>query len=109
MSEYVASELTVSLGAIYCWVVVVVSSAESLPHEATEKTNAHTNSIAVIDSFKEGNIGAATGKLAGGLNNASAGVIDAELGNSIQHHINLLEFIKSEMSEVVGISKQREG
>jgi hypothetical protein len=70
---------------------------------------AKTNSIAVIDSFKEGNIGAATGKLAGGLNNASSGVIDAELGNSIQHHINLLEFIKMEMSEVAGISKQREG
>ena len=70
---------------------------------------AKTNSIAVIDSFKEGNIGAATGKLAGGLNNASSGVIDAELGNSIQHHINLLVFIKMEMSEVAGISKQREG
>ena len=70
---------------------------------------AKTNSMAIIDSFKEGNIGAATGKLAGGLNNASSGVIDAELGNSIQHHINLLEFIKMEMSEVAGISKQREG
>lgn len=70
---------------------------------------AKTNNIAVIDSFKEGNIGAATGKLAGGLNNASSGVIDAELGNSIQQNINLLEYIKSEMSEVCGISKQREG
>lgn len=70
---------------------------------------AKTNGIAVIDSFKEGNIGAATGKLAGALNNASSGVIDAEFGNSIQSHINLLEFIKMEMSEVVGISKQREG
>ena len=70
---------------------------------------AKTNSIAVIDSFKEGNIGAATGKLAGALNNASSGVIDLELGNSIQFYINLLEFIKMEMSEVVGITKQREG
>jgi hypothetical protein len=70
---------------------------------------AKTNGIAVVDSFKEGNVGAATGKLAGGLNNNSSGVIDAELGNSIQHHINLLEFIKMEMSEVAGISKQREG
>jgi hypothetical protein len=70
---------------------------------------AKTNNIAVIDSFKEGNIGAATGKLAGGLNNASSGVIDAELGNSIQQSINLLEFTKQEMSDVAGISKQREG
>lgn len=70
---------------------------------------AKKNNIAVMDSFKEGNIGAATGKLAGALNNASSGVIDAELGNSIQMYINMLEFIKMEMSEVVGISKQREG
>lgn len=70
---------------------------------------ARTNNIAVVDSFKEGNIGAATGKLAGALNNASSGVIDAELGNSIQQSINLLEFIKLEMADVAGISKQREG
>lgn len=70
---------------------------------------AKTNSIAVVNSFKEGNKGAAAGKLAGGLNNASSGVIDAELGNTIQQYTNLLEFIKMEMSEVAGITKQREG
>lgn len=70
---------------------------------------AKTNGIVVTDSFKEGNIGAATGKLAGGLNNASSGVINAELGNTIQQYTNLLEFIKMEMSDVAGISKQREG
>ena len=70
---------------------------------------AKTNNIAVIDSFKEGNIGTSTGKLAGALNNASSGVIDAELGNIIQQDINLLEFIKMEMADVAGISKQREG
>ena len=70
---------------------------------------AKVNGIAVVDSFKEGNIGAATGKLAGALNNANSGVIDAEFGNNIQQLINLLEFIKLEMSEVAGISKQREG
>lgn len=68
-----------------------------------------TAGIAVEDSFKEGNKGAATGKLAGGMNNASSGVIDAELGTSIQQQISLLEFVKNEMSEVAGISKQREG
>lgn len=65
--------------------------------------------IVVTDSFREGQIGAATGKLAGGLNNASTGVINAESGNSIQHLINTLEYIKNEMSEVAGISRQREG
>lgn len=70
---------------------------------------AKVNGVAVIDSFKEGNIGAATGKLAGALNNAQSGVIDADWGNNIQQYINLLAFIKMEMSEVVGISPQREG
>ena len=70
---------------------------------------AKTNGIAVEDSFKEGDYGSATGKLAGGMNNASSGVIDADFGNNIQQYINLLEFIKMEMSEVAGISKQREG
>lgn len=70
---------------------------------------AKVNGIAVSDSFKEGNIGAATGKLAGALNNAQSGVIDADWGNNIQQYINFLSFIKMEMSEVVGISPQREG
>lgn len=70
---------------------------------------ARVNGLAVIDSFNEGNIGASTGKLAGALNNASSGVIDAEVGNSIQMLINLLEFIKMEMSEAAGITRQREG
>ena len=70
---------------------------------------AKANGIAVEDSFREGNYGAANGKLAGAMNNASSGMIDAEFGNSIQSQINLLEFIKMEMSEVAGISKQREG
>lgn len=67
------------------------------------------NNLAVVDSFKEGNIGAATGKLAGAMNNNTSGVIDAELGGIIQQYISTLEFIKMEMSEVAGITKQREG
>lgn len=70
---------------------------------------AKTMGLAVEDSFNEGNIGAATGKIAGALNNASTGVITASDGNQIQQYINLLEFIKMEMSEVAGITKQREG
>ena len=70
---------------------------------------AKTNNLAIVDSFKEGNSGLAKGHLAGSLNNASSGVIDAEMGNIIQQEVNLLDFIKMEMSDVVGISRQREG
>lgn len=70
---------------------------------------AQANNLAIIDSFKEGTSGVSIGKLAGALNNASSGVIDAEMGNIIQQEINLLDYIKMEMSDVVGISKQREG
>lgn len=69
----------------------------------------NVNNIAVEDSFKEGNIGVATGKLAGAMNNASSGVIDASLGNEIQQYINLLEWISTKIGELPGISRQREG
>lgn len=67
------------------------------------------NGIAVEDSFKEGNVGMATGKLAGAMNNASSGVIDATLGNDIQGYINLLAWIDTQIGQMIGISKQREG
>lgn len=67
------------------------------------------NNIAAEDSFKEGDVGRATGMLAGGLNNASSGVIDASLGNEIQQYISLLEWIGTKIGEIAGISKQREG
>ena len=70
---------------------------------------ARVNGIAIIDSFNEGDYGAGAGKLAGAMNNNSNGVIDAELGDSIQQYINLLEYIKSDLSDISGISKQREG
>lgn len=65
--------------------------------------------FAIEDSFREGNNGASLGKLSGALNNNSSGVIDAEFGNSIQQYVNLLEYIENKLSEVSGISKQREG
>lgn len=70
---------------------------------------AKTMGLAVEDSFNEGMVGAATGKLAGGLNNASTGVIAVSDGNQIQQYIMLLNFISEEMASSVGISKQREG
>lgn len=70
---------------------------------------AKVNHILVEDSFKEGSVGAATGKLAGAMNNASTGGLSLDQGNYIQQLVNLLEFIKMEMAEVAGITKQREG
>jgi hypothetical protein len=70
---------------------------------------ARANKVLVRDSFREGNKGAATGKLAGGLNNASKGYIDADWGNSIQNYIELLQWTKDSMSDLVGINRQREG
>jgi len=68
------------------------------------------NKVAVTDSFKEGQQGAALGKIAGGLNNnVGSGVIDMETGNYIQQHVQLLEFIKMEMGEIAGVSQQRQG
>src|SRR5699024_6661899 len=68
-----------------------------------------TNKIAVVDSFKEGNKGTATGKLAGGFNTQGGRSIDMETGNYIQQHIQMLEFIKNEIGEIAGVTKQREG
>jgi hypothetical protein len=70
---------------------------------------AKVNHIAVIDSFNEGKHGAALNKVVGGMNTASRGVLNAELGNSIQQYVNILEYIKSELGEVSGINRQREG
>lgn len=70
---------------------------------------AKVNHVLVEDSFKEGNYGAANGKLAGAMNNASSGGLSLDQGNYIQQLVNLLEFIKMEMAEVAGITKQREG
>jgi hypothetical protein len=70
---------------------------------------ARRDGLYVTNSFNEGHKGAATGKLAGGMNNASRGVIDADQGNLIQQYTNLLEFINLKMGEIVGISAQRMG
>lgn len=67
------------------------------------------NKIAVVDSFKEGQQGAATGKLAGSMNTQGGRAIDMETGSYIQQHIQLLEFIKMEMGEICGVSQQRQG
>jgi len=63
---------------------------------------------AVEDPFKEGNKGAAQGKLAGGMNQNSK-VLDLEMGNYIQQHVMMLDFIKRELGEIAGVNAQRQG
>jgi len=63
---------------------------------------------AIEDPFKEGNKGAATGKIAGQLNQNSR-VLDLEMGSYIQQHVMMLEFIKRELGEIAGVTAQREG
>ena len=67
------------------------------------------NNIAVENSYNEGEVGRSTGVLAGAMNNASSGVIDASLGNEIQQYINLLEWISNKIGELPGITNQRLG
>lgn len=65
--------------------------------------------MVVTNSFEEGKTGVAKGKLAGALNNNVAASIDLDLSSSIMNHVQLLASIKEEMSDVAGISRQREG
>ena len=70
---------------------------------------AKKNHIAVRNSFNEGNEGAAKGKLAGAMNNNTQRIINDATGNYIQQLINLAEWTKTEMGDMVGINRQREG
>lgn len=61
-----------------------------------------------IDSFKEGNKGQATGKLAGGMNN-NRNPMDFNMSNYLQQNMLMLNFLKDEMSHISGVTPQREG
>lgn len=64
--------------------------------------------LAVTDSFREANKGAATGKLAGNMSSNQA-VLDMDMGNYIQQHIQMLEYIKGELDLITGITAERRG
>lgn len=68
-----------------------------------------THGIAVENSYNEGDKGRATGVLAGSMNNATTGVIDASLGTEIQQYLNILEWLTNKIGDIAGISRQREG
>lgn len=61
-----------------------------------------------IDSFKEGNKGRATGTLAGNMN-TNRSPMNFDMGNYIQQNMIILQFLKEEMSDISGVSRQREG
>ncbi len=67
-----------------------------------------TMRIAVQDSFKTGNQGAATGKLAGNMQQNNR-IMDAEMGSYIQQHIMMMQYLEERVGDIVGISRQREG
>ena len=68
-----------------------------------------TMNIAVKNSFNEGQRGAALGKMAGNVGRGDHSYIDMDQGQNIQQHIGLLQYIKSEMAEISGVTDQRLG
>lgn len=65
--------------------------------------------IAVKDSFKEGNKGAATGKLAASVQGSTGQVINQPLGDFIQQQINILNYVEMQMGRIIGVPPQRLG
>lgn len=65
--------------------------------------------IAVKDSFKEGNKGAATGKLAASMQGNTGQVINQQLGDFIQQQINILNYVEMQMGRIIGVPPQRLG
>lgn len=70
---------------------------------------AKVNHLSITDSTNEIKEGPAKGKLVGQLNNASQRIMTDASGNYIQQLMNLAEWTKAEMGEIVGVTKQREG
>ena len=70
---------------------------------------ARKSGISVVDSFKEGQKGMAKGRLAGSVGNTTGRVLEQRVGDFIQTHIDMMEFAKSQMDEITGVSRQRLG
>lgn len=63
---------------------------------------------AVVDAFNESQKASFRGKPAG-LMNESSPVIDLEMGNYIQNHLVMLDFIERRLDSLTGITPQRKG
>ena len=62
----------------------------------------------VYDAFKEGNKGAATGKLAGNMT-AQAGQMNFSNAQEIQQNVMFLNMVKAQIDDLTGVSPQRQG
>lgn len=69
---------------------------------------AEVHGWAVVDPFNEGKKGKATGKLAGDYNTTGK-VLDMQLGDYIQQHIAMLEYVERQLAKISGVTEQREG
>ena len=70
---------------------------------------AKVNHLNVRNSMNEIQEGPAKGKLVGSLNNNTQKIINDASGTYIQQLMNLAEWTKVEMGEIVGVTRQREG
>lgn len=65
--------------------------------------------IMVEDPFNEGQEGAATGKLAGGIGYNPGGSIQIGDSNIIQMNMMMLEFLENRIADISGVTPQRKG
>jgi len=70
---------------------------------------ARKSKVLVENPFNVGKTGQASGIIAGSLNTANSGAVDADQTAGINMHLSILQQIDAEMSAAAGISKQREG
>jgi len=70
---------------------------------------AELNGWFITNSFKEGNEGAATGKLLSNLNNRAPSTMNLDSSNAIISNLEFARYIKNEINEITGITPQREG
>lgn len=86
-------------------------SLSKMPDKWTPKMwmqYAEVNGWLIEDDFNEVKRGSATGKLAGQMSSSST-AIDLEMGNYIQQHLLMLQFLEEQLGQIAGISRQREG
>lgn len=70
---------------------------------------AELNGWFVTDSFKEGNEGAAMGKLLNNINNRAPATMNLDSSQVIMANLEFARYIKNEINEITGITPQREG
>ena len=70
---------------------------------------AEQNGYFIVDSFKEGTKGIATGKLVGNLGQIGSKTYDLRNGESVVMNLNAAKLAKDEMSEIAGITDERVG